>query len=71
MSEQQIGEYYQSLNFGEKGRFTAYLSLHLGGSPHSWQQKLLLWSSSTPHRPAIRIVLSKITQIIASNRWRV
>lgn len=68
MSEQLIGEYYQSLNFDEKGRFTAYLSLHLGGSPHSWQQKLLLWSSSTPHRPAIRIILSMITQIIASNR---
>lgn len=35
MTEQQIGTYYNNLNFGKKGRFTAYLSLNLGGSPHS------------------------------------
>lgn len=53
MTEQQIGAYYHNLHNGEKGRFTAYLSLNLGGSPHSWQQKMLLWSSNTAYRPAI------------------
>ena len=31
MTEQQIGTYYHNLHNGEKGRFTAYLSLKLGG----------------------------------------
>lgn len=70
MNEQQIGTYYNNLNFGEKGRFTAYLSLNLGGSPHSWQQKMLLWSSTAVHRPVIRVILREITQIIESNSWR-
>lgn len=70
MTEQQIGTYYHNLSFGEKGRFTAYLSLNLGGSPHSWQQKMLLWSSASEYRPAIRVILREITQIIASNSWR-
>lgn len=69
MTEQQIGLYYHNLISGEKGRFTAYLSLNLGGSPHSWQQKMLLWSSTTEHRPATRIILREITQIIASDSW--
>lgn len=70
MTEQQIGTYYNNLNFGEKERFTAYLSINLGGSPRSWQQKMLLWSSTTVHHPAIRVILREITQIIASNSWR-
>ena len=70
MTEQQIGTYYHNLSFGEKARFTAYLSLNLGGSPHSWQQKMLLWSSASEYRPAIRVILREITQIIASNSWR-
>jgi len=70
MTEKQIGTYYQNLNSGEKGRFTAYLSLNLGGSPHSWQQKMLLWAGDTPHRPVIRIILMEITQIITSSKWK-
>ena len=31
MTEQQIGTYYLNLHNGEKGSFTAYLSLNLGG----------------------------------------
>ena len=61
MLTQQIGAYYQNLKFGDKGRFRAYLSLHLGGFPHSWQQKMLLWSSTIAHRPAIRVIMREIT----------
>lgn len=70
MSEKQIGAYYYNLNFGEKGRFTAYQSLHLGGSPHSWQQKMLLWNRASKHRPTTHIILRELTQIIASDRWK-
>lgn len=39
MTENEIANYYKALSNGEKGRFTAFLSLKLGGSPHTWQQK--------------------------------
>ena len=41
MSQKEIADYYSSLSNGEKGRFTAFLSMTLGGSPHTWQQKIL------------------------------
>ena len=43
MTTKEIAFYYKSLPNGEKGRFTAHISLELGGSPHSWQQKFLKW----------------------------
>lgn len=71
MTEKEIGNFYKSLKSGEKDKFTAYMSIKLGGSPHSWQQKFLLWSKDDSYRPAIRIILSKITQIIASGCWNI
>ena len=43
MTTKEIAFYYKNLPNGEKGRFTAHISLELGGSPHSWQQKFLKW----------------------------
>lgn len=39
MTQKEIADYYSRLSNGEKGRFTAFLSMTLGGSPHTWQQK--------------------------------
>ena len=41
MTQKDIALYYEQLTRGEKGRFTAFISLRLGGSPHSWQHRLL------------------------------
>ena len=41
MTQKEIADYYSRLSNGEKGRFTAFLSMTLGGSPHTWQQKIL------------------------------
>ena len=41
MTQKEIADYYSRLLNGEKGRFTAFLSMTLGGSPHTWQQKIL------------------------------
>lgn len=70
MTEEEIGLYYQRLNAGEKGRFTAYASLHLGGSPHTWQHKLLRWANGTPHRKCFRSVLTELTMMIGTNCWK-
>ena len=43
MTQKEIADYYSRLLNGEKGRFTAFLSMTLGGSPHTWQQKILGW----------------------------
>lgn len=43
MGTTDISKFYDSLPNGEKGRFTAFLSLRLGGSPHTWQHKILTW----------------------------
>ena len=39
MTQKDIALYYEQLTRGEKGRFTAFISLRLGGSPHSWQHR--------------------------------
>ena len=44
MTQKEIADYYSRLLNGEKGRFTAFLSMTLGGSPHTWQQKILGWT---------------------------
>ena len=36
MTQKDVAKYYGDLSRGEKGRFTAFVSLRLGGSPHSW-----------------------------------
>ena len=41
MTQKEIADYYSKLSNSEKGRFTAFLSMNLGGSPHTWQQKIL------------------------------
>ena len=33
MTQKEIADYYSRLSNGEKGRFTAFLSMTLGGSP--------------------------------------
>ena len=52
MTTKEIAFYYKNLPNGEKGRFTAHISLELGGSPHSWQQHFLRWG------PAVLRVVS-------------
>lgn len=44
MTQKEIADYYSRLSNGEKGCFTAFLSMTLGGSPHTWQQKILGWT---------------------------
>lgn len=41
MTQKEIADYYSRLSSGEKGRITAFLSMNLGGLPHTWQQKIL------------------------------
>lgn len=70
MTEEEIGAYYQRLNAGEKGRFTAYACLRLGGSPNSWQKKFLVWSKGMPRRQSLRPVLTELTMMIGTNCWK-
>ena len=51
MTQNEIADYYSKLSNGEKGRFTAFLSMNLGGSPHTWQQKILGWARNIMGRP--------------------
>ena len=51
MTQKEIADYYSRLSNGEKGRFTAFLSMTLGGSPHTWQQKILGWTRNIIGRP--------------------
>jgi hypothetical protein len=70
MEQKDIGAYYNSLENGEKGRFTAFVSLSLGGSPHSWQQKFLLWAKNVVNRPISPVVAKEFGSIISKERWR-
>ena len=70
MDKAEIANYYSSLSNGEKGRFTAFLSIHLGGAPHTWQQKILGWSLGVIGKPLSPIVSKEINSIIQKGTWR-
>ncbi len=70
MSTMDISKFYDTLPNGEKGRFTAFLSLRLGGSPHTWQQKILTWGHNTQRRPLSPVLERELNAIIESGVWR-
>jgi len=70
MDKAEIANYYSSLSNGEKGRFTAFLSIHLGGAPHTWQQKILGWARNVTGKPLSPIVSKEICNIIQKGTWR-
>lgn len=70
MTQKEIADYYSRLSNGEKGRFTAFLSMKLGGSPHTWQQKILGWNRNIKGRPMSPVVEKELTSIIEKDKWR-
>lgn len=70
MTPKEVAEYYARLSNGDKGRFTAYLSLILGGSPHTWQHKILCWSKNKAGRPVSPVIGRELTSIVKDGRWR-
>lgn len=70
MTEKEVATYYNSLDKGEKGRFVAYICLKVGGSPHTWQQKIIRWYRGEMKRKESPISLSFISQTIDSGAWR-
>lgn len=70
MTQKDIALYYEQLTRGEKGRFTAFISLRLGGSPHSWQHRLLCVARNTAIRPMSPVIIRELCSIIESNCWR-
>lgn len=71
ISQKEIAEYYEQLTREEKGRFAAFISLRLGGSPHSWQHRLLCVARNTSIRPMSPVIVRELCNIIDSNCWRV
>lgn len=69
MTYKEVASYYSSLNNGDKGRFLAYLTLNLGGSPHSWQTKILGWTGADPKRRLSPVIMNELAQIIERELW--
>lgn len=70
MTPKEIATFYGALTNGEKGRFTAYLSLKLGGSPHTWQQKMLSWAKNAVGRSISPVIEDALSSIISKEEWR-
>ena len=70
MTQKDIASYYEGLTRGEKGRFTAFISLRLGGSPHSWQYRLLCLARDTAIRPLSPVIVKELDSIIKNGSWR-
>lgn len=70
MTQKEIADYYSKLSNGEKGRFTAFLSMNLGGSPHTWQQKILGWVRNIMGRPMSPVVEKELSSIVEKDKWR-
>ena len=68
MTTKEIAFYYKNLPNGEKGRFTAHISLELGGSPHSWQQKVLKWFNEEKIIPPA--IATALSLIIEGGKWK-
>lgn len=70
MTQKDVAEYYGNLSRGDKGRFTAYVSLRLGGSPHSWQHRLLCVAQNKAIRPISPIIVRELCAIISNGSWK-
>ena len=70
MTQKEIADYYSKLSNGEKGRFTAFLSMNLGGSPYTWQQKILGWARNIMGRPMSPVVEKELSSIVEKDKWR-
>lgn len=71
MTHQDVAAFYAALTYGDKGRFLAFLSLQLGGTPHTWQQRLLRWlRNEDTFRPIPPIIDNALSSIIRTERWR-
>lgn len=70
MSQNEIGCYYLGLTNGEKGLFTAYVSVQLGGSPHTWQNKFLAWSRNKVLRPLSPVLRKELSAIVQQASWK-
>lgn len=71
MTQKDVAVYYGALSRGDKGRFTAFVSLRLGGSPHSWQHRLLCVARDTAVRPLSPVIVRELSSIIRSGSWRI
>lgn len=70
MTQKDVAIYYSKLSRGDKGRFTAFVSLHLGGSPHSWQHRLLCVARNTSIRPMSPVIVRELCSIISNGSWK-
>ena len=70
MTQKDVAIYYSKLSRGDKGRFTAFVSLHLGGSPHSWQHRLLCVAQDKAIRPISPIIVRELCSIISNGSWK-
>ena len=70
MTQKDVAAYYSSLSRGDKGRFTAFVSLRLGGSPHSWQHRLLCVARNTSIRPMSPVIVRELCSIISNGSWK-
>lgn len=70
MTQKDVAAYYSNLSRGDKGRFTAFVSLHLGGSPHSWQHRLLCVAQDKAIRPLSPVIVRELDSIISNGSWK-
>ena len=59
MTTKEIAFYYKNL---------AHISLELGGSPHSWQQKFLKWFNEEKIIPPA--IATALSLIIEGGKWK-
>lgn len=70
MTQKDVAKFYGSLSRGDKGRFTAFVSLRLGGSPHSWQHRLLCVAQDKAIRPMSPVIVRELCSIICNGSWK-
>lgn len=70
MTQKDVATYYSNLSRGDKGRFIAFVSLHFGGSPHSWQHRLLSVAQDKAIRPLSPVIVRELDSIISNGSWK-
>ena len=70
MTKFEISKFYRNLDNGDKGRFTAYVSMELGQTPFTWQKRLLSWIQDKKRRQLSPIIEDRLVHIIQNEEWK-
>ena len=70
MTQKDVAAYYSNLSRGDKGRFTAFVSLRLGGRRNIKKHRLLCVAQDKAIRPISPVIVRELCSSISHGSWK-